>query len=122
MVRFSNLTGGTIHTADFGTAVGYLNGDKVNVNLNTAGSTTPEGGDVYFNVYPNPTNDYLYIGIAQDVKAEIVDMNGRVVVSNISVSANSAKRIDVSGLSSGLYTIRVISDNYTSSKRVFIGN
>jgi hypothetical protein len=122
MVRFSNLTGGNINTADFGTTVGYLNGDKVNVNLKAAGSTTPEGSNVFFNVYPNPANDYLYIGIEKDVKAEIVDMNGRVVVSNISVSANSAKRIDVSGLTSGLYTIRVISDNYTSSKRVFIGN
>ena len=122
MIRFTNLTGGQIHTSDFGTTVGYLNGDKVNVNLVTPGSTTSEGNDVDFSVYPNPTNDYLYIGIGKDVKAEIVDMNGRVVVSNISVSANSAQRIDVSGLASGIYSVRVFSNDYTSTQRVFIGN
>lgn len=122
MIRFTNLTSGNIHTADFGTTVGYLNGDKVNVTLVTPGTTTPESQEVYFNVYPNPTNDYLYIGIAKDVKAEIVDMNGRVVISNITVNANNAQRIDVSGLSSGLYTIRVFGNDYTSTQRVIIGN
>ena len=121
MVRFNNLGGGKIHTSDFGSSVGYINGDQVNVNLTIPGSATSEGDDVHFNVYPNPTHDYLYIGIGKDVKAEIVDMNGRVVVSNISVSANNAQRIDVSALTSGLYTVRVFSNDYTSTQRVFIG-
>jgi hypothetical protein len=119
VVRFTKLTNDQIHASDFGTAAGYLNGDKVNVNL-IAPKVTPKNDNVYFNVYPNPTNDYIFIGIDMDVKAEIVDMNGRILVSNISVSANSAERVDVSSLPTGIYMIRVFGDDYTSTQRVII--
>lgn len=122
MIRFTSLTEDNIEVEDFNAAVGYLNGDKVNVNLVSPGTTTPTGDDVYFNVYPNPTSEYLYIGISKDVTAEVVDMNGRVLMSGISVAANNKQRLDVSQLPSGVYTVRVFGDDYTSAQRVFIGN
>lgn len=119
MIRFTSLTGRTIDATDFNAAVGYLNGDKVNVDISAKGSVNTN--DVTFNVYPNPTNDFLFIGISKDVTAEIVDMNGRVLVSNINVSANSRESVDVSSLPSGLYTIRVFSNDFTSTQRFFVG-
>lgn len=119
LIRFNKLTDRTIEATDFNAAVGYLNGDKVNVEISTSGSVS--NNDVRFDVYPNPTNDFLFIGISKDVTAEIVDMNGRVLVSNINVSANSRKSVDVSSLPSGLYTIRVFSNDYTSAQRFFVG-
>ncbi len=119
MIRFTTQSGSAIEASDINAAVGYLNGDKVNVEISTAG--TVSNNDVRFDVYPNPTNDFLFIGISKDVTAEIVDMNGRVLVSNIKVSANSRNRVDVSSLPTGLYTIRVFSNDYTSAQRFFVG-
>jgi hypothetical protein len=119
MIRFTRLSDATINVSDFNAAVGYLNGDKVNVDFVAPGVTS--NNDVYFNVFPNPTSDFIYIGISKDVTAEIVDMNGRVMAKDIKVAANSKQRVDVSAFPVGLYTIRVFSNDYTSAQRVFVG-
>jgi|GEM_PF-494671 len=118
MIRFTTLTDDAIEASAINAAVGYLNGDKVNVEVSPRSTGS---NDVVFNVYPNPTSDFLYIGISKDVTADIIDMNGRVMLSNIVVSANSRQRVDVSSFPVGLYTIRVFSDDYTSAQRVFVG-
>ncbi len=118
MIRFTALSDRSIEASDINAAIGYLNGDKVNVEITLR---TTSSADVTFNVYPNPTSDFLYIGISKEVTAEIMDMSGRVMLSNITVSANSNQRVDVSSFPAGLYTIRVFSDDYTSAQRVFVG-
>ena len=120
VIRFDRLAGNNVEAVDFNDAVGYLNGDKVNVNLVTPGATPSDNEKVTFTVNPNPVNDFVYISVSKDVTAEIVNMDGKVMISDIKVAANSRQRVDVSNLSSGLYTIRVFGDDYTSVQRVFI--
>ncbi|HEY3386640.1 MAG TPA: Ig-like domain-containing protein, partial [Saprospiraceae bacterium] len=120
LIRFTRLSENTLDAADFQEATGYLNGDKVNVNLVAPGAT-PSSEEVTFTVYPNPASNELFINLSKDATAEIMDMNGRVVLSNITVSANAKERLDVSNLPGGLYTIRVFSTEFTSTQRVFIG-
>jgi hypothetical protein len=57
-------------------------------------------------VYPNPAMDVLYL--PQSVKSsvyQILDMQGKLVVVG-----NAVNSVEISGLSSGLYTILVQSD------------
>jgi len=61
-------------------------------------------------IYPNPATDVLYIKNASTVEATIFDAQGRVVI-NSQFSANiDTKKIEVSELNSGLYTIQLKSD------------
>lgn len=74
-----------------------------------------ENGDVL--VYPNPVTDKLNIKSTDTniEKIEILDMCGRVYYSD---SFNPFDSIDVSGLSTGLYTIKLITDKGEISQRI----
>lgn len=65
-------------------------------------------------IYPNPTNKYLNINSASTIKQiEIIDITGRIVLSN-----KKDKKIDVNSLNSGIYFIKVYSDNKTFSQKI----
>lgn len=55
-------------------------------------------------VYPNPAKDMVFVRGLENTPVELLDLAGKVVRS---VSANSAGRIDVSGLAAGSYVVRV---------------
>ena len=63
-------------------------------------------------VYPNPASNVLYIkGIkANDCTVNVMDMMGKTVISQ-SVKENEG--IDVSGISNGIYLLRIISSSNT---------
>lgn len=61
-----------------------------------------------FTVYPNPANDKLYIAssanIGENARYSITDMYGRLIQEN---KVNLSEYIDISGLSNGIYFIRI---------------
>lgn len=64
--------------------------------------------DTYLQVFPNPTDDYIYIkkGRKFDIEsAEIVDINGRIVESISVDKINNHDIIEVSHLENGVYFI-----------------
>ena len=68
-----------------------------------------------FEVSPNPTKDILNInakGIGSSYKVQIVDMTGAVVMT-----ADNAKTVNTSTLSTGNYIIRLIADGKTYVNR-----
>lgn len=57
-------------------------------------------------VWPNPASDVLMIeGTSSAAQADVLDITGRVVVSERMNGTRSA--IDIASLSSGMYTLRV---------------
>ncbi len=72
---------------------------ELSLNNESAGS---------FLVYPNPGKDQLLIqSTFATAKIEILDLNGRVVLTT---QYEAGKTIDISALSSGLFTIRLVAD------------
>ena len=68
-----------------------------------------------FEVYPNPTKDILNInakGIGSSYKVQIVDMTGAIVLT-----ADNAKTVNTSTLSTGNYIIKLIADGKTYVNR-----
>lgn len=54
-------------------------------------------------VYPNPTEDFLYLdGLGTDPLVQVIDVTGKVVVNTRARSS----RLDVSGLKTGIYLLR----------------
>lgn len=69
-------------------------------------------------IYPNPANDFISIEIENDEKAISIE-----IVNNLGVTVISSKfknKIDVSGLSSGLYLIRINFEDYIHTEKVVI--
>ena len=68
-----------------------------------------------FEVYPNPTKDILNInakGIGSSYKVQIIDMTGAIVMT-----ADNAKTVNTSTLSTGNYIIKLIADGKTYVNR-----
>jgi hypothetical protein len=62
--------------------------------------------EVAIKVYPNPTSNFLYAEQKDQhqLRINIVDVNGRVVLEN---RINSGGQIDVSNFSKGIYIVQV---------------
>ena len=63
--------------------------------------------------YPNPANDHTTIllkNITKDMTLEVIDVTGRIVLKNKVSSGSTMIVINTSGLNSGMYFYRIISD------------
>ena len=71
--------------------------------------------EYYFDIYPNPTSDYLNISnIHTDFKVQVYSLLGSKLLEY-----SNATRINVESLNNGVYLIKIINQNRTYSK-VFI--
>ena len=77
--------------------------------------------DLNYIVYPNPFTDYTTIKLSDDLQTErieLIDIHGRIVRTIDNVNSNSVM-IHRDNLSSGIYFIRILSDD-TYVKKVII--
>lgn len=75
-------------------------------------------------IYPNPVNEILKISFnqkqfASNVQLNIIDMNGRIIVTNKATNNNGVHSINVSMLKPGLYILK-ISDGANEEKLKFV--
>ena len=64
-------------------------------------------------IYPNPTENILYLKGINDFQADIYDMTGQLVISKTNVN-----QIDMSGLSTGIYNLSLTYKGNTINQRV----
>lgn len=87
---------------------------KLTVNINTLG--TNDLSDINFNIFPNPTTDFLNITGDNIKNIKVIDMNGRVLFNEDNTSSDI--KVDVTSFTKGNYMVRV---NDTKSIR-FVKN
>ena len=98
------------------------NGDMVYIDQLSATITDASALSVKDNVlenvsiYPNPTSDILKINTLEGANIEIFNVLGRLVKSEKNVNAQHT--MDVSGLSKGVYLVKLTSDNKSVTKKV----
>ena len=90
--------------------------------------TTPAGTEgidevagALLRIYPNPASTAVTVnldGFGPDSKVEIVDMNGRTVVKHAAVGSHLT--IDLSGMASGAYFVRVTGSTATAVARLLV--
>ena len=75
-------------------------------------------------IYPNPTSSTTTIalsGVNGDVAITVVDMNGRVVMSDsMSCEGDCVKTMEVSGLAQGAYFVRINGENVNMMKKLVV--
>ena len=71
-----------------------------------------------FNIYPNPVNDRLYIETESEIEEVVVyDVYGRVQNLRNSETQKLRNSIDVTDLNSGIYFVKVVTENGEVVKR-----
>ena len=72
-------------------------------------------------IYPNPAKDVIHLlitGFEGQAEVNIINLNGSEIYSSkLEVTDNLAAEIPVSKLNTGLYLLRVTSENFTKTKR-----
>ncbi len=66
-------------------------------------------------IYPNPVDDRLYIKGVDEGEIAVYDMGGCKVIST---KLESNKTVDVSGLTKGVYTVRITTPNGIAEKKL----
>ncbi len=86
------------------------------------GISTADGMNI--SIYPNPTTSSTTIalsGVAGEVVITIVDMNGRVVMSDsMSCEGDCTKTLEVTGLAQGAYFVRISGENVNMVKKLVV--
>ncbi|TSJ45031.1 T9SS type A sorting domain-containing protein [Fluviicola chungangensis] len=120
-VSISNLAVGTYTVRVFG-----YNGANstacytLNVAKTSAAFSGEESNPSDYSVYPNPAKDKLTVSSSNPdevMHAEVLDMSGKVL-SSTELRSNAA--IDVSGISSGVYFVKIVSDNKEVTQIKFV--
>lgn len=76
-------------------------------------------------IYPNPSNGVFELefdsSIGSNIQVSVSNMSGQIVYSNQIESINTNnKSIDLRDLTSGIYSINIISDNHSVNKKLVI--
>ena len=65
-----------------------------------------------FNIYPNPVNDRLYIETESEIEEVVVyAITGVIVGQQSTVNSQQSLTIDVTNLNSGVYFVKVVTNN-----------
>ena len=96
---------------------------KLDSNGVSTGTYEKNLNAVRFNIYPNPSTDFIYVDIdelkhGETYRLKVYDLNGNLVIQD---SITDHKSLDISKLKRGVYILS-LEDNKTCSKQKFIKN
>jgi len=117
------FAGGSINDWTALTGGGYM--PMIRLNLNEGITFSVEENETSaINVFPNPASNMINVTFAEingDVTMQMFSADGKQVFAhNANVVSNQNTTLDVSGLSAGIYTLRVVADNGTYSQKVIV--
>lgn len=98
-----------IATPNYGVFKYYINRDA---NISSSENLTYDG----FNIYPNPTSDFVYFKNIENIKEVIITSIEGDVVKHLAKVYND--RINISDLPKGMYIIAIKNDNNTHSSKI----
>lgn len=81
-----------------------------------------EAANITLGLKPNPASSQVSLniqGITGSVNCSIIDMSGRVVVSN-TFNAEESHVIDLSNVAAGAYFVRVTNDNFSKIEKLIV--
>jgi hypothetical protein len=119
----NDLTGGQTYfyrayiTNEAGTAYGTVE------TFTLLGLTDALANQIAVSLYPNPASDNATLdinGLNQDAKIVISDLQGRILSQDNINAGTTRYTINVSDMTSGVYYIRIITDNVVSTQKLIV--
>jgi hypothetical protein len=87
----------------------------------TATASVEEQDIFNFNIYPTPVSDIINISLDNitndQISIEVYDLLGRQNISTISIVTNGKTSLNISGLTKGIYVVKVTKGTAVSVKR-----
>ena len=83
--------------------------------INNVGIEVVDGNGVAVNVYPNPTTGWITIDANDVLSVEVFDQAGRHIATH-----DNTNRIDLGGLATGNYMLRIHLQRGNSIQRVIL--
>ena len=119
-VRF-DLIDGKIKESDINSVFGLLNGTPVDVEFtaSAAGLISYNAADVV-SLYPNPTTGQLNILSKDSANVQLMDVTGQLVLVQTTVNANEKLTLDMTGLASGTYLVKIYNNYFSTTERVVV--
>ena len=82
-------------------------------------ATTEVNAGSTVSIYPNPAKDVVYVMAKEEVlKAEIFDIAGRLISTQVINIAQQKRSIDTSALSKGVYIVKFITKEGAVTKKI----
>jgi hypothetical protein len=78
--------------------------------------------DLISQVYPNPTNRYVYVKMTENAQATLIDLSGRIIQNTRMLRANTEEVFDLQGLPSGMYLLKINTDKKSQTTKIILRN
>lgn len=118
-----NVLAGVLDSSDLDIVAVYLNGNSCSyiVKVDAAvGIENTMKKAAFVNVFPNPTSNFVSLSCSDNAVAEIVDLNGKLIVSNIELNAGQNTSVATNNLASGIYFVKFTSSNKTQFRKLIV--
>ncbi|MEP7264783.1 MAG: Ig-like domain-containing protein [Bacteroidota bacterium] len=109
------LNAAQVTAADLTSVEAYLNGEAVQARV-TGSDLSADA----ISVYPNPSTGMFNVIVSENATVEVLNMEGRMVMTTLNVNANEKATINMQNLAEGVYMIKAFNDNFTSVKRIVV--
>lgn len=132
---FSNKSENLLIGGNATIAIGDLDNDllpDVIVGTNTGGLRvlknltkvviTGTEQDLISQVYPNPTNRYVYVKMTENAQATLIDLSGRIIQNTRMLRANTEEVFDLQGLPSGMYLLKIDTNKKSQTAKIILRN
>lgn len=113
-----------IQAGDFSELTGYLNGEQVNFKMKDALSTNTDEAiiDSDIQIYPNPANELLNILVNERSTVQLLDIQGKEIITELNANENETVEIRTANLKSGTYLIKITNSHVIKTQQVVIEN
>lgn len=78
--------------------------------------------DLISQVYPNPTNRYVYVKMTENAQATLIDLSGRIIQNTRMLRANTEEVFDLQGLPSGMYLLKIDTNKKSQTTKIILRN
>jgi hypothetical protein len=112
-----------IDETDFNVTLSYLNGRPVNAILTDLDITVGNNDKIDNSevlIYPVPAQDNLYVIVPFDATLDIIDLNGKVILSHKILKANIENEIQVGHLNFGVYLVKIQTGDQELFRKIII--
>lgn len=101
-------------------AVAYAK--QIGITIQDASGIHTIDADQWINVYPNPAKDILVIEAIERATVELIAVDGRSILTETHINARQRHTLNLEGISSGSYILKVHNDKFISFKKVMINH
>lgn len=120
-VKF-NLVNGQLSASDLAGSLAYINGENAEVAfVGSIGSNNVDYTNVV-SVFPNPASSFVQVITPELATVQLMDASGRIISTNMNVTAGQALTLSTVELASGVYFVKISNENFSVNKKIVVNN